>query len=181
MASVTDIPDWCFVEVLGAAAMDLFSNPKDGGGGGGGFGAAVATPAQLAAMWSASPVRFVDTVACPTLVALGARDLRVPPSQGVECITPSKLAASLLASSSTPTTPTLLTAPPPRLTTGATSSSGLTLTWPRPQGIMRSSGAVYPDEAAEFRREHGEGLANQLLGAVGQLPLSLGLLEFPPL
>jgi len=84
MASVTDIPDWCFVEVLGAAAMDLFSNPKDGGGGGGGFGAAVATPAQLAAMWSASPVRFVDTVACPTLVALGARDLRVPPSQGVE-------------------------------------------------------------------------------------------------
>ena len=35
-------------------------------------------------MWEKSPVRYVENVKTPTLVALGLSDLRVPPSQGKE-------------------------------------------------------------------------------------------------
>lgn len=35
-------------------------------------------------MWEKSPIRYLQNVKAPTLVALGLKDLRVPPSQGLE-------------------------------------------------------------------------------------------------
>jgi acylaminoacyl-peptidase len=35
-------------------------------------------------MFEVSPVRYVNEVKTPTLICLGAKDKRVPPSQGVE-------------------------------------------------------------------------------------------------
>lgn len=71
MVTVSDIPDWCYVEALGCGKYDWdkFSPP---------------TAEELHAMWVASPVSHIDGVVAPTLVALGAKDRRVPQSQGLE-------------------------------------------------------------------------------------------------
>ncbi|CAN0575782.1 unnamed protein product, partial [Ectocarpus sp. 12 AP-2014] len=71
MVTVSDIPDWCYVEALGCGKynFDAFKTPTAG---------------DLHEMWKASPVAHIDGVAAPTLVALGAKDRRVPQSQGVE-------------------------------------------------------------------------------------------------
>lgn len=66
MSSITDIPDWCFAEVFG---QELDS--------------ALPTSEQLIAMRAASPVAHLAGYKTPTLVALGNKDRRVPPSQGV--------------------------------------------------------------------------------------------------
>eukprot|EP00930_Biecheleria_cincta_P031241 TRINITY_DN21699_c0_g2_i1.p1 TRINITY_DN21699_c0_g2~~TRINITY_DN21699_c0_g2_i1.p1 ORF type:complete len:745 (+),score=74.49 TRINITY_DN21699_c0_g2_i1:72-2306(+) len=71
MVSATDIPDWCFVEAMG---LDSFNVTKPG----------VADAATLSAMWAKSPMAHVSKVKAPTLVALGMKDRRVPPSQGME-------------------------------------------------------------------------------------------------
>lgn len=71
MVTVSDIPDWCYVEALGLGRYDwtAFRPP---------------TADELQAMWKASPVAHINRVVAPTLVALGAKDRRVPQSQGLE-------------------------------------------------------------------------------------------------
>lgn len=71
MVSVSDIPDWCYIEALGHGRYkwDSFRPP---------------TAEELRVMWEASPVRHVGGVCAPTLIALGLRDRRVPASQGLE-------------------------------------------------------------------------------------------------
>lgn len=71
MVTVSDIPDWCYVEALGCGKYD--------------FGAFRPPSAEeLHEMWKASPVAHIGAVVAPTLVALGAKDRRVPQSQGLE-------------------------------------------------------------------------------------------------
>ena len=69
MTSATDIPDWCFVEAIGSYDWQDYRPP---------------TPDELQLMWEKSPIRYIQNVKAPTLVALGLKDLRVPPSQGLE-------------------------------------------------------------------------------------------------
>lgn len=70
MVTSTDIPDWCYYEVLGKPYHSAEFRPP--------------TKEELVAMYEKSPVRYIDKVKTPTLVALGLSDLRVPPSQGLE-------------------------------------------------------------------------------------------------
>ena len=65
MVGVTDIPDWCAVEV----GVEV---------------EAPATPATLAKLFAASPASKIDDVAGSILLAVGMRDRRVPPSQAVD-------------------------------------------------------------------------------------------------
>lgn len=69
MVGVTDIPDWTFNEC--GLAFDQrarqFNLTKD----------------DLATMHAASPISRAQSVVAPTLVLIGAKDLRVPPSQGL--------------------------------------------------------------------------------------------------
>ncbi len=71
MVTVTDIPDWCFIEALGLNSYDFesFRIPK---------------PSELIKMHECSPVSYIDKVKTPTLLCLGMKDRRVPPSQGLE-------------------------------------------------------------------------------------------------
>jgi acylaminoacyl-peptidase len=73
MASVSDIPDWCYIEAMGPGNYDFstFGLPKD-------------PVAAFAAMRECSPVAHIDKVRAPTLLLLGAKDRRVPVSQGIE-------------------------------------------------------------------------------------------------
>eukprot|EP01038_Epipyxis_sp_PR26KG_P010072 gene10072-13535_t len=79
MASVTDIPDWCFFECFGSSnaikyGFDEYSNEPY----------KPPNAEQLAIMSQCSPVRYIDQVTTPTLICLGQKDRRVPYSQGVE-------------------------------------------------------------------------------------------------
>ena len=67
MFGTTDIPDWTVVE---CGFKYDFSTHQ------------CVSAEMLAAMLAASPVAHVDKVKTPTLVALGAKDRRVPASQG---------------------------------------------------------------------------------------------------
>jgi acylaminoacyl-peptidase len=69
MVTSTDIPDWCHVEALGSYNWRQYS-PM--------------TRREMEALYDMSPVRRIKDVKTPTLVALGMKDLRVPPSQGLE-------------------------------------------------------------------------------------------------
>ena len=71
MVTATDIPDWCFIEVCGLGTYDWskFVGP---------------TKEQIAEMYEKSPIAHSHKVKTPTLVAIGLKDLRVPPSQGIE-------------------------------------------------------------------------------------------------
>ena len=69
MVTATDIPDWCYAEVLGSYNPREFRGP---------------TKEEIAIMWKKSPIAYANNVAAPTLIALGMADLRVPPSQGLE-------------------------------------------------------------------------------------------------
>lgn len=71
MVTVSDIPDWCYIEALGCGNYDFdkFRPPK---------------AEELKIMWKASPVAHVDGVIAPTLITIGAKDRRVPQSQGLE-------------------------------------------------------------------------------------------------
>lgn len=69
MVTSTDIPDWCYGEVMGEYDQFVFRGP---------------TSQQLVKMYEKSPVSLVHQVKAPTLVALGLVDMRVPPSQGLE-------------------------------------------------------------------------------------------------
>jgi acylaminoacyl-peptidase len=39
---------------------------------------------ELNVMWDKSPIAYLEQVKAPTLIALGMKDRRVPPSQGIE-------------------------------------------------------------------------------------------------
>jgi len=71
MVTATDIPDWTFVEGIGIGSFD-FTSPIP------------PTADMLSTMWSKSPCAHVSNVKTPTLLALGMKDQRVPPSQGIE-------------------------------------------------------------------------------------------------
>ena len=66
MATGTDIPDWIHAEGLGKPYSASFKDR------------------DIADLWAKSPIRHASRVKSPTLVALGMKDLRVPPSQGYE-------------------------------------------------------------------------------------------------
>eukprot|EP00386_Alphamonas_edax_P013954 GDKI01042933.1.p1 GENE.GDKI01042933.1~~GDKI01042933.1.p1 ORF type:complete len:123 (+),score=40.73 GDKI01042933.1:134-502(+) len=67
MASVTDIPEWCFTEGLGGS---FAYHPVSG--------------EQLKPLFDRSPIKYVEAVRTPLLLGIGEDDLRVPPSQGLE-------------------------------------------------------------------------------------------------
>lgn len=70
MVKVTDIPDWTFIEA-GLAFDERMIRQYD------------MTEGDLAALHKASPISRVEAVVAPTLVLIGAQDLRVPPHQGL--------------------------------------------------------------------------------------------------
>lgn len=69
MASVTDIPDWCHVEAQ-TGSLDVTRG--------------AITDEELIAMRKVSPVAYIHQYQTPTLICLGAKDRRVPASQGIE-------------------------------------------------------------------------------------------------
>ena len=71
MFGVTDIPDWTFVE--GVTSGDAAYSAG-----------VVPTASQYNDLISRSPISHAHKVVCPTLILLGMKDLRVPPSQGMQ-------------------------------------------------------------------------------------------------
>ena len=71
MVTSTDIPDWCHAECFGKT-LD--------------YGAMYRGPTQeeVNTMHKMSPISRISNVQTPTLISLGLKDLRVPPSQGKE-------------------------------------------------------------------------------------------------
>eukprot|EP00501_MAST-03F_sp_TOSAG23-6_P000491 GSMAST32.ASY1.ANO1.505.1 assembled CDS len=69
MSGATDIPDWCFVESGLPYNFEKYHAP---------------TSSELQQMYDASPIKYVSNVKTPVLLCLGAKDLRVPPSTGLE-------------------------------------------------------------------------------------------------
>jgi len=71
MVTSTDIPDWCHAECLGSTLDNgiHYRGP---------------TQVELNVMYEKSPIGLISEVRTPTLIALGLKDLRVPPSQGQE-------------------------------------------------------------------------------------------------
>lgn len=65
------LADWCIIEACGLDTYNFSSFEP-------------ASEAQLLTMRRASPIHYVASVVTPTLVCLGAKDKRVPPSQGWE-------------------------------------------------------------------------------------------------
>ncbi|KAG2430962.1 hypothetical protein HXX76_009928 [Chlamydomonas incerta] len=71
MIAASDIPDWCYVEALGSEEGRKRCSP-------------VPSPEDMAAMYAASPVVYVDAVKAPVFMMLGAKDRRVPPPDGLQ-------------------------------------------------------------------------------------------------
>lgn len=71
MVTTTDIPDWCYVEACGSSSYNWKEYRPP-------------TLEQVQTFYSMSPVQYIGNVQTPTLIALGLKDLRVPPSQGLE-------------------------------------------------------------------------------------------------
>lgn len=63
--------DWCVVEACGLGSYNFSSFEP-------------ASETQLLTMSRVSPIQHVKSVITPTLICLGAKDKRVPPSQGWE-------------------------------------------------------------------------------------------------
>lgn len=70
MRSTTDIPDWVSVEAFAEVRYDLPDRPL--------------SDSDLAKLRDLSPITDACKVTAPTLIALGLKDRRVPPSQGLE-------------------------------------------------------------------------------------------------
>ncbi|GAB2217649.1 hypothetical protein Drorol1_Dr00000852 [Drosera rotundifolia] len=70
MVGTTDIPDWCFFETYGNEGLSSFTEApsKD----------------HLGVFYEKSPVSHLHKVKTPTLFLLGAQDLRVPVSNGLQ-------------------------------------------------------------------------------------------------
>ncbi|KAK4586247.1 hypothetical protein RGQ29_023434 [Quercus rubra] len=70
MVGTTDIPDWCYVEACGSKGKDIFSEAPSAD--------------YLTLFHSKSPISHLSKVKTPTLFLLGAQDLRVPVSNGLQ-------------------------------------------------------------------------------------------------
>ncbi|KAL9161718.1 hypothetical protein ABFS82_07G039500 [Erythranthe guttata] len=70
MVGTSDIPDWCYFEAYGIEGKSMYTEaPSD---------------EQLALLYSKSPIYHISKVKTPTLFLLGAKDLRVPVSNGIQ-------------------------------------------------------------------------------------------------
>ncbi|KAG8373132.1 hypothetical protein BUALT_Bualt12G0138900 [Buddleja alternifolia] len=70
MVGTSDIPDWCFFEVYGSDGKSSFTESP--------------SAEQLDLFYSKSPISHISKVKTPTLFLLGAKDLRVPVSNGIQ-------------------------------------------------------------------------------------------------
>ncbi|WVY95837.1 hypothetical protein V8G54_027988 [Vigna mungo] len=70
MVGTTDIPDWCYVETYGTEGRDKFTEAP--------------SAADLTLFYSKSPISHLSKAKTPTLFLLGAQDLRVPISTGLQ-------------------------------------------------------------------------------------------------
>ncbi|CAN4092846.1 unnamed protein product [Withania somnifera] len=69
MVGTTDIPDWCYFEAFGSEAKNFTAAPS---------------VEHLARFYDQSPISHVSKVRAPTLMLLGAKDLRVPITDGLQ-------------------------------------------------------------------------------------------------
>ncbi|KAJ8627118.1 hypothetical protein MRB53_020425 [Persea americana] len=70
MVGTTDIPDWCYVEAYGSKGKTFFTEAP--------------LMEHLSVLYSKSPISHLSKVKTPTLFLLGAQDLRVPVSNGLQ-------------------------------------------------------------------------------------------------
>ncbi|KAI3469676.1 hypothetical protein Pfo_026339 [Paulownia fortunei] len=70
MVGTSDIPDWCFFEAYGSEGKSIFTESP--------------SAEHLALFYSKSPISHISKVKTPTLFLLGAQDLRVPVSNGIQ-------------------------------------------------------------------------------------------------
>ncbi|KAK7279306.1 hypothetical protein RJT34_24354 [Clitoria ternatea] len=70
MVGTTDIPDWCYVETYGPKGRNKFTEAPSAD--------------DLTLFYSKSPISHLSKVKTPTLFLLGAQDLRVPISTGLQ-------------------------------------------------------------------------------------------------
>ncbi|KAK4425574.1 Acylamino-acid-releasing enzyme [Sesamum alatum] len=70
MVGTSDIPDWCYFEAYGSEGKSIFTESP--------------SPEHLALFYSKSPISHISKVKTPTLFLLGAQDLRVPVSNGIQ-------------------------------------------------------------------------------------------------
>ncbi|KAE8728184.1 Acylaminoacyl-peptidase-related isoform 2 [Hibiscus syriacus] len=70
MVGITDIPDWCYVTAYGTNGKTIFTEAP--------------TAEHLTHFYSKSPISHISKVKAPTLFLLGAQDLRVPVSNGLQ-------------------------------------------------------------------------------------------------
>ncbi|XP_051227273.1 acylamino-acid-releasing enzyme 1 isoform X1 [Lolium perenne] len=70
MVGTTDIPEWCFLEIYGKEAKNCFTESPSAD--------------ILTQFYQKSPVSHISKVKTPTLFLLGAKDLRVPVSNGLQ-------------------------------------------------------------------------------------------------
>ncbi|PIN21311.1 Dipeptidyl aminopeptidase [Handroanthus impetiginosus] len=72
MVGTSDIPDWCFFETYGHEGKSIFTESP--------------SAEHLAVFYSKSPISHISKVKTPTLFLLGAQDLRVPVSTGIQYV-----------------------------------------------------------------------------------------------
>ncbi|MQL86070.1 hypothetical protein Taro_018588, partial [Colocasia esculenta] len=70
MVGTTDIPDWCYVETYGKDGKECFTEAP--------------SPNHLSDLHAKSPISHLTKVKAPVLFLLGAQDLRVPVSNGLQ-------------------------------------------------------------------------------------------------
>ncbi|KAM6566382.1 hypothetical protein CsatA_025510 [Cannabis sativa] len=70
MVGTSDIPDWCFVETYGSEWKNYYTEAP--------------TAEHLTSFQTKSPIFHISKVKTPTLFLLGAKDLRVPNSTGLQ-------------------------------------------------------------------------------------------------
>ncbi|XP_021291724.1 acylamino-acid-releasing enzyme isoform X1 [Herrania umbratica] len=70
MVGITDIPDWCYVESYGSNGKSIYTEAP--------------SAEHLTHLYNKSPISHISKVKAPTLFLLGAQDLRVPVSNGLQ-------------------------------------------------------------------------------------------------
>lgn len=70
MVGVTDIPDWCYVGAYGSQGKSMYTEAS--------------SAEHLSHLYGKSPISYISKVKTPTLFLLGAQDLRVPVSNGLQ-------------------------------------------------------------------------------------------------